>query len=229
MRRADRLFQLINLLRGNRRAVTARHLAERLQVSERTIYRDVQALSLSNVPIEGEAGVGYRLQKQYDLPPLMFDTSEVEALLFGARMVQAWSDKQLAASAHSAMQKILAILPDHLQRSEQDTSLLVPDFIVDARYRAYSEEIRAAIKSKQVLQLDYRREDMEFSSRRIQPLGLFFWGRAWTVIGWCELRQAYRMFRLDRIANLEMTGITFSLSKEKNIDHYLQQMLECSG
>ena len=102
MRRADRLFRIINLLRGHRQAVTARQLSEILEVSERTIYRDIQTLSLSNVPIEGEAGVGYRLSRHYDLPPLMFETNEVEALLFGVKMVQAWSDRQLASSANSA-------------------------------------------------------------------------------------------------------------------------------
>lgn len=225
MRRADRLFRIINLLRGHRHAVTARQLSEALEVSERTIYRDIQTLSLSNVPIDGEAGVGYRLSHHYDLPPLMFETSEVEALLFGAKMVQTWSDRQLASSANSAMQKILAILPKEIHVSEDDVQSFVP--VIDPRYKAFSEEIRSAIRKKQILEIDYQREDKEFSNRRIQPLGLVFWGRVWTVIAWCELRNAYRMFRLDRIINLAETTEQFTLSAEKNIDHCLQQMGDC--
>jgi len=225
MRRTDRLFQIINLLRSHRHAVTARRLAETLQVSERTIYRDIQTLGLSNVPIDGEAGVGYRLSRHYDLPPLVFEASEVEALLFGAKMVQAWSDQQFASSANSAMQKILAILPEQVHVPEGDVQLFVPD--IDTRYRAYSEEIRSAIKKKQVLEIDYQREDAELSTRRIQPLSLVFWGRAWTVIAWCELRATYRMFRLDRILQLAETADCFTLSTEKSIDHYLQQMSDC--
>lgn len=227
MRRADRLFQIINILRRHRFAVTARQLSEILEVSERTIYRDMQTLSLSNVPIDGEAGIGYRLGRQYDLPPLMFETNEIEALLFGVKMVQAWSDRQLASSANSAMQKILAILPEHLHIAEDDTRLFVPD--MDARYRAYSEEIRLAIKETRVLEIDYQREDGQGSTRKIQPLSLVFWGRTWTVIAWCELRKTYRMFRLDRILKLVETGSSFTLLPEKNIDHYLQQISDCQS
>ena len=111
MRKAERLFQLVTLMRGRRLAVTAQDLAARLSVSERTIYRDMQALSLSGVPIEGEAGVGYRIRAGFDIPPLMFTETELEALLTGARMTQAWTDRDLAAAATSAMQKIAPVLP----------------------------------------------------------------------------------------------------------------------
>ncbi|MCV6606130.1 MAG: HTH domain-containing protein, partial [Porticoccaceae bacterium] len=123
MRRADRLFQILTLLRNRRTAITARQLAETLEVSERTIYRDVQSLICCGTPIEGEAGVGYRLNRQFDLPPLMFSTDEVEALLLGTRMVQAWSDQQLAAAADTAMQKILAALPDNLRHRDEQLAL----------------------------------------------------------------------------------------------------------
>src|SRR5690349_21118123 len=111
MRRADRLFQIVQILRA-RRLTTARYLAERLEVSERTVYRDMQDLSLSGVPIMGEAGVGYALKKGYDLPPLMFDYDEIEALVIGARMAAAWGSKPLAKSAHEALEKIAAVLPE---------------------------------------------------------------------------------------------------------------------
>lgn len=225
MRRADRLFQIINLLRQHRHAVTAKQLAETLQVSERTIYRDIQSLSLSNVPVDGEAGVGYRLHRKYDLPPLMFGTNEVEALLFGARMVQAWSDRELAASASLAMQKILAVLPEHLKPLQSDRRLLVPD--IDSRYRAYSEEVRSAISDQKKLKLDYQDEQGQRTDRLVQPLSLVFWGKSWTLVAWCELRDDYRMFRLDRILTLAETDQHFQPSADKNIDHYLSFYTDC--
>lgn len=106
--------------------MTAKQLSEHLQVSERTIYRDVQSLTLSGVPVEGEAGVGYRLSHRYQLPPLMFDRHEVEALLLGERMVSSWGDSDMAMRAKQAMQKNLAVLPDNLRYSDENMPLLVP-------------------------------------------------------------------------------------------------------
>ncbi|TQV72678.1 YafY family transcriptional regulator [Exilibacterium tricleocarpae] len=228
MRRADRLFQILNLLRNRRTVITAQQLAGCLEVSERTIYRDIQALSLSGVPVEGEAGVGYRLQRHFDLPPLMFEGHEVESLLLGARMVQAWSDRQLAAAATSAMHKILAVVPDHLRHSDDELPLVVPDFHIDPEHLAFSEEIRAAIRQRQVLSIGYQRIDGEQSQRAIEPLGLFFWGLTWTVLAWCQLRQGYRTFRLDRILSLIDTGQHFTLNDHKSLNHYLNLMKDCN-
>ncbi len=227
MRKADRLFQLINLLRNRRTAITARRLADCLEVSQRTIYRDIQALSLSGIPVEGEAGVGYRLQRHFELPPLMIENQEVTALLLGARMVQAWSDKALAAAATTAMGKIMAVVPEHLRQNDEDIPLLVPDYHIAREYIAHSEEIRAAIRRRQVLKIDYRGAGGERSRRCIEPLGLFFWGQAWTVLAWCRLRQGYREFRLDRILALSDTGDTFTLAKDKSLNHYLDIMKDC--
>ncbi len=222
MRRADRLFQLLTLLRNRRMAVTAGQLAERLEVSQRTVYRDIQSLLISGVPIEGEAGVGYRLNRHFDLPPLMFDTSEIEALLLGARMVQAWSDKQLATAASGAMQKILAVMPEHLRHSDDEETIIAFDSHFSKEVKAYSAEIRAAIKARNILAIEYQRADGEYSSRRIQPLGLVYWGRVWTLVAWCELRQNYREFRLDRIRAFQVTANTFATMPEKNLKHYIR-------
>ena len=127
MRRADRLFQIIQLL-SHDKVVTAHYLAETLEVSERTIYRDVQDLSLSGVPITGEAGIGYRLMKGFHLPPLMFNEEELAALLLGARMVQAWTDKGLAHAAGHAMRKIETVIPERLKPELARGDLMVPDF-----------------------------------------------------------------------------------------------------
>ena len=226
MRRADRLFQLLTLLRNRRTVITAHQLAEVLEVSERTVYRDVQSLICSGVPIEGEAGVGYRLNRHFDLPPLMFDNDEVEALLLGAKMVQAWSDKQLAAAAGKAMQKILAVLPEPLRHCDEQLALLVPDCHVDRDLIAHSEEVRQAIKSRHSLDISYRRADGEHSRRLIQPLGLVYWGRVWTLVSWCQLRDDYRTFRLDRILTLRVTDQTFETGPQKNLNHYLQKQRE---
>lgn len=222
MRKAERLFQILNLLRNRRTVLTAAQIAHTLEVSERTIYRDIQALSLSGVPIEGEAGVGYRLQRHFDLPPLMFDHDEVESLLLGARMIRAWSDRQLAASASSALNKILAVLPAHLRAIEETSAIHVPDFQSQSAVASYSEEIRKAIKKNEIIDIHYTDAKSEDSQRRIWPLGIFFWGKAWTLVAWCELRDGYRVFRLDRINSYSPTGERFTLHENCSLDHYLE-------
>lgn len=227
MHRAERLFQLLNLLRNRRTVMTARQMSEHLDVSERTIYRDIQALSLSGVPVEGEAGVGYRLQRHFQLPPLMFDRQEVEALLLGARMVSGWGDEQMARSANNAIQKILAVLPDHLRHSDENLPLLVPTYDDYQKiYTAHSQTIREAIRLRRQVIIDYVRADEQFSSRQIEPLGLIFWGKVWTLVAWCQLRDDYRVFRLDRIRQLATTQDSFETNDQKSLKHYLNLMSE---
>ena len=157
MRRADRLFEIIQLLR-RRRVVKARDLAERLEVSERTIYRDVQALIASRVPIDGEAGVGYSLRPGYDLPPLMFRPEELEALVFGARIVKSWSDPAMASAAEAALARIESTLPPHLRHLLADATLWAP---ADARrppLRFDLAALRAAIRARRKVRFRYRDE-----------------------------------------------------------------------
>lgn len=224
MRKAERLFQILTLLRSRRTVITAQELAEKLEVSERTIYRDIQSLSLSGMPIESEAGIGYRLKPRFSVPPLMFDEGELEALLLGVRMVQGWSGEAMGKAADSALQKIHAVLPEHLhhQYTQQAEWLLVPDF-----YRAhsakFSDQLRDAIKHKNVLQIDYTREDGEQSQREIWPLGMVYWGKTWTLVAWCEKRSDYRMFRLDRINALNPMDHHFETTASCNLQHYWTQ------
>lgn len=131
MRRADRLFQIIQLLR-RRHVVTAAYLARELEVSERTVYRDVRDLISSGVPIEGEAGVGYMLRKGFDLPPLMFTDTEIEAMVLGARVVSSWGDAALARAARDALARVESVLPDRLRSRLQDTRLYAPGFHLPA-------------------------------------------------------------------------------------------------
>lgn len=224
MNKGERLLQLVTLLRARRSVITARHLAERLEVSERTIYRDIQSLILSGVPVEGEAGVGYRLQPGSSLPPLMFTAEEVEALLLGVRMVQGWGDNELTLSADSALQKIRSVLPDRMvhDQNRQKATLLVPGLHRVERTR-YGAMMRRAIKHRQVVWLDYLDEQHHSSRRQINPLGLVYWGTAWTVVAWCQLRNDHRLFRLDRIQQAELLEETFDIAPHQSLEYYIRQ------
>ena len=174
MRRADRLFQIVQLLRRDR-ATTATHLAIELEVSERTIYRDVRDLMASGVPIQGEAGVGYALPTHFDLPPLMFTA-------VGARMVQTFGDDELQRAARSALAKVENVAPRALAAAAADSKLLVPDFHVDPAHRRTLAVLRRALHEHTVVHLGYRDEAGAASERPVRPLGLVYWGKVWTLV-----------------------------------------------
>jgi predicted DNA-binding transcriptional regulator YafY len=221
MRRADRLFRLVELLRSRRHA-TGAWLAQQLQVSLRTLYRDIRDLSLSGVPIEGEAGVGYRLQYRLDVPPLLFDRDELEALLIGSRMVQVWADPQLAAAASAALAKIHNVLPEGLRREAQLARLFVPPSTVSAP--PWLESLRQAVRERRVVNLDYVRADQTPSQRVIWPLGIFFWGAVWTLVGWCSLRGELRHFRVDRIQRMSLQAECFPDQPGRRLADFFDQM-----
>ncbi|HEX7647236.1 MAG TPA: YafY family protein [Noviherbaspirillum sp.] len=201
MRRADRLFQIAQYLRG-RRLTTAKQLAEWLSVSERTIYRDVRDLSISGVPVEGEAGIGYRIKPGFDLQPLMFSPDEIDALVIGMRMVQAWGGPQLAASAAASLAKVTLALPREKRDFVEATALFAPAFHIDPLHGLRLEEIRQAISKKRKLDLEYGDVDGKVSQRIVWPLALYFFGGTWLIAAWCELRDDFRSFRLDRVREL---------------------------
>ncbi|WGS85738.1 YafY family protein [Methylomonas sp. UP202] len=223
MRRADRLFQIVQILR-NRRLVTAKALAERLEVSERTIYRDIQVLSLSGIPIEGEAGVGYALRHGLDIPPIMFSAAELEALVVGARMVKTWGGTELGRSAQSVLDKVAAVVPAELRDRLDRSKLFALRFSRRDDLDVTMDICREALDAKRVLQIDYRRGDGEFSQRRIRPLGLYFWGNVWSLVGWCELRGDFRNFRLDRIELARVLEETFSEDPGQTLQDFIRQM-----
>ncbi len=201
MRRADRLFEIIQWLRS-RRVTTARWLAEKLEVSDRTIYRDIRDLMTSGVPIEGEAGIGYALRKGFDLPPLMFNQEELTALSLGARIVRSWADPQLADAAERALSKIEVVLPDELKNKIEQTNLYSPMMRLHPKVAETLGKLRLSIDQQYQVSFNYTREDGKASHRTVWPLGLFFWGTVWTLGGWCELRDHFRSFRLDRMSNM---------------------------
>ncbi|APV52407.1 DNA-binding transcriptional regulator [Betaproteobacteria bacterium GR16-43] len=222
MRRADRLFRIVQILRA-RRFATARMLADTLEVSERTVYRDVQDLSLSGVPIEGEAGVGYRLRSDYDLPPIMFDYAEIEALTAGARMVQAWSSPKLARAAQAALEKIAAALPLEKRLAIERTPLHAPTFHIDKALGITLDAMRDAVMARHRLTFAYRDEGGKPSRRTVRPLGLYFWGQRWTLAAWCESREDFRNFRLDRVTGL-VTGKRFPDEEGKRLQDFLRSV-----
>jgi predicted DNA-binding transcriptional regulator YafY len=224
MRRADRLFRLVQVLRA-RRFATARSLADALEVSERTVYRDVRDLSLSGVPIEGEAGVGYALRRDFDLPPLMFDFEEIEALTAGARMVQAWSSPTLARAAQAALDKIAVALPADKRIAMDRTRLYAPSFHVNPQLGKVLDVIREAVVAGRRLAFEYRDGDGTASERSVRPLGLYFWGERWTVAAWCEMREDFRNFRLDRMAQVS-AGKRFPDEDGKRLDDFLRRVVE---
>ena len=228
MRRADRLFQIVQYLRGGR-LVTAAQLAERLEVSPRTIYRDVADLIGSGVPIEGEAGVGYVMRAGYDLPPMMYTNDEVAALVAGARMIRAWGGAAMAEAAQEALVKIEAVLPEEVQKRiarVQVHAFEPPEMTADLR--DFLDRVDAAINARERLQCGYVDEAGNPTERVIRPLGLFFWGKVWTLVGWCELRNDFRMFRLDRIGEMRPCS-RFRAAPEKSLTAFFAQIRARSG
>ncbi|MGK9168803.1 YafY family transcriptional regulator [Inquilinus limosus] len=222
MRRADRLIQILLLMRG-RTLVTAQQLAEALEVSERTVYRDMADLLASGAPIDGEAGVGYRLRRGFEPPPVQFTAEELLALSLGARMVAAWTDPALARAAGSAARKISGVLPEASAASLDEVPIHAPG------RRPYPvelmEPIRIAIAERRKLRLLYNAPEAT-TERLVQPLGLFFWGNRWTVTAWCELRQDFRSFRLDRIDSMERLEERFEPVSGRTLQDYLNRERE---
>lgn len=219
MRRAERLFQIVLLLR-RKRTTTSAELADELGVSQRTVYRDMQDLLASGVPIESEAGVGYRLPKRFDLPPLMFTAEELEALVAGTRIVAAWGDPGLKEAAQALLRKVGVVLPEGLEERLASGHVLVPAFHIPPRAAAFMGDLRRAIREQCKVRLHYARLG-ERTERTVWPLALTFWGDRWSLAAWCELRDGFRNFRLDRIEALEWTPERFETVAGRSVEDYL--------
>ncbi len=198
MRRADRLFDIVQILRRGR-TVRARDIAGELEVSERTIYRDIASLVGSGIPVEGEAGVGYMLRDELDLPPLMFTRDEMEALVFGARIVQSWADHGLAEAAARSLRKIEAVLPPDLRDDMAHVPIDAPANHHAVPIKIHRGTLRRAIREKRKVAISYRALSGAQSERVVRPLLLSFYGSIWSLTTWCELRSDFRTFRLDLV------------------------------
>jgi predicted DNA-binding transcriptional regulator YafY len=205
MTRAQRLLALLQALRRRRTPVRGDTLAQELGISLRTLYRDIAVLRDQGARVEGEPGIGYVLKPGFLLPPLMFTEDEIEALVLGGRWVAEHGDERLAGAAREAVEKIAAVLPDDLRRTLDGTGLLVAPALADAPGNPHMEAIRDALREECKLVLDYRDEAGQVSRRTVWPVALGFFERIRMLAAWCELRQGFRHFRLDRIAALEAT------------------------
>ncbi|QRY68013.1 YafY family transcriptional regulator [Ensifer sp. PDNC004] len=224
MRPADRLFRIIQLLRASGRVMTAREIAEKMEVAQRTIYRDMEHLIASGAPIDGERGVGYLLRGAFDAPPLAFTFEQLEALAFGARAVQMLGDGRLAQAAREAMEKIAhGLPPEHRQRLTA-APLRAFRSSLQPEPPALLGEIRLAIAGRRKLRLVYDSLKDEHSERIIWPLGLSVFGHFWLLTGWCELRSDFRDFRVDRISALHVQRERYEVMPERSFEAYIARM-----
>jgi predicted DNA-binding transcriptional regulator YafY len=227
MRRANRLFEIVQIIRG-RRLSTAAFLAQRLEVSERTIYRDVADLMAQGVPIDGEAGVGYRMRAGFDLPPLMFSHEEAQALVAVVRIAQPRLDAGLAAQAENALSKILAVLPVAARAAAESLAVYAPHFEFAPEVRRRLETLRLATESRCKVHLRYRDAQDTESERTVRPLGCFYWGAVWTLAAWCEVRGEFRSFRVDRIGDVQVLDQRFRDEPGRTLaDLFRLQQAEC--
>jgi predicted DNA-binding transcriptional regulator YafY len=203
MRRADRLFQIVQLVRG-RRLSTAEFLAARLEVSVRTVYRDIADLQAQGVPLEGAAGVGYRMRAGFDLPPLMFTREEAQALVAAVRLAQPRLDTALARQAEMALSKIIGVLPPAVRAAAESLAVFTVSAGPDAATRERLMQLREAAEQRRRVEVQYLDLKGSSSRRTLRPLGCFYWDSVWTLAAWCELRQDFRSFRVDRIEALTL-------------------------
>ena len=210
MRRADRLLQIVQVLRRQQRPITARGIAEAVEVSLRTVYHDIATLQASGVPIDGEAGIGYILRGGYDLPPMMFTRAELETIVLGMYLVRDRADADLASATDDVLAKISAVLTDDLTLDLVRSTVAVyerqPE---EVAFGPFIPALRHAVQNRQKLCVSYSDSDELQTTRVIWPLGFVYFTHVTLLPSWCELRDAFRVFRTDRIRSLEVTGHHF--------------------
>lgn len=222
MSRAERLLDLMQILRRHRHPVSGRQLAQELGISIRTLYRDIVTLQAQGARIDGEPGMGYVLRPGFMLPPLMFSEDEIEALVLGSRWVAKRGDSRLGAAARDAVAKIAAVLPADLRDTLDASTLLVAADAAVAAGDAELASIRQAIRSERKLDITYRDLKEAETRRRIWPFAVGFFDRVRVVVAWCELRQGFRHFRTDRIAALAPTDIRYPKRRQALLKEWRQ-------
>jgi predicted DNA-binding transcriptional regulator YafY len=222
MRRADRLFEILQILR-RKNVVRAADIAEALEVSRWTVYRDIRDLMVNGVPIDGEAGTGYMLRPGFDLPPLMFDEREIAALLLGARMVESWADPELAEAARNVVAKVRAVVPERQRRNLDDMTLLAPSNHFSESIAIDQIALRRSVRDRHKIRFGYSNGADRLSERYVRPLLLAFFGPIWLLPAWCELRQDFRVFRLDRMSKLQVLDEQFRSERGKTAIDFLKQ------
>ena len=226
MRRADRLFRIIQVLRRKRRPVTAQAIAEELEASVRTIYRDIAQLMADRVPIRGEAGIGYVLDGGFDMPPLMLTADEIEAVMLGAQWVMGRGDAALQRAASDLVAKIGAVIPEHLRPILLEPAGATPPALPDPRADGIDmARVRTAIRTQGKLKLTYRDEKGSETIRIVWPIAVSYWERVRLIVAWCELRQGFRHFRTDRIGAYEFLETRYTAPRARLKAQWQKELL----
>jgi predicted DNA-binding transcriptional regulator YafY len=220
VRKAERLFQVVNLIRVYQ-PITAKKLSEHIGVSIRTIYRYIDDLSLGGIPIYGEAGIGYSMEENFELPPLNLTSTELEALTLSIDLLTQSVGDDLSVAARSLLAKINAVLPSAIQGKNEARILSLTKYY-SLEHMLYWDRLRRAILEYQAVHISYLSLSQELSEREIFPLGLFYWGGKWTVGAWCTLRHGYRDFRVDRIQTLSKSSDLHQLPSHISFTAYMQ-------
>lgn len=223
MRRADRLLQIVQILRRERKPVSAQSIADELEVTVRTVYRDMVAMESINVPVRGEAGIGYVLEDGYDLPPLIFDSDELEALMLGMRFVHVHGDPDQILAAKNVVAKIGAVLPAKLREEMFGVSIYAPPRSRPVPAYVDTKAVRDALRAEKIIKISYRNEAGDYSERVIWPIGLGYFDTTRIVVAWCTLRQDYRSFRVDRIERLDITDDRIPRARAVMLKEWIEQ------
>jgi len=223
MRRTDRLFELIQILRDGK-LHRAQEMADALEVSARTIYRDMDTLVASGVPVAGERGVGYMMTAPITLPPVNLTMAELEALHLGVAVLTEAADPELQQAAKSLAAKIDAVLPENRVAPQAGWGFAVYPFADAAAGFRHMPDLRRAIRGKNKLDLRYESLGGDISTRIVRPLQLEYWGRVWTCTVWCELRWDFRVFRVDHILELTVLAAKFTDESGKTLPDYMATM-----
>ncbi|NNE89566.1 MAG: YafY family transcriptional regulator [Silicimonas sp.] len=219
MRRTDRLFELIQILRDGQ-LHRGRDMADKLNISLRTLYRDMDTLIASGIPVEGERGLGYMMTAPITLPPLNLTLEELEALHLGLAVVAKATDPDMQKAADTLSAKIDAVLPEDRSAPASGWGFAVYPFEEAARGFMHMAPLRAAIRSRRKVDITYRSKEGEDTKRTVRPLQMEYWGRVWTLTAWCETRAAFRVFRVDRITTLDVSFASFEEEPGKMLADY---------
>jgi len=223
MRRSDRLFELIQILRDGK-LHRGKDLAKRLGISLRTLYRDMDTMIASGIPVEGERGLGFMMTAPITLPPLNLTLDELEALHLGLSVVSKAADEDLRRAAETLSEKVDAALPEDRSAPASGWGFAVYPFAEAARGFVHMAPLRAAIRSRRKIDMTYAAPEKAETTRRVRPLQMEYWGRVWTLTGWCELRSDFRVFRVDRIQTLDISFDTFEEEPGKMLADYLDRL-----
>lgn len=228
MSRTHLLFQITQIIRS-REFTTAQYLADRLNLSTRTVYRYINELSVSDIPIISQTGKGYWIDETFNLTPVHLSEDELIALNLGAKLVKSIADPFLADAAQQLLDKVSAVTPKSNLHLMSQSKIHAPLQIIDTKTADYLSTVRLAIDSKNKIEIEYSDQHQQITTRVFWPLALAFWGKTWTVASWCETRQDFRAFRIDRIQSLKKQDDRFKDHPDKNLEKFIKLQSIKSG